>query len=123
MDLLLSNGANPNFPTTHEISPLVQAVLKRNLAAIETLLQAGADCNTISSNFEQHPQRPSHYSNYSYVDSLLGFGGHQMFILWASFNALQAACAQGDLQIVGYLLENGAKLNLPAAEKHGMTAL
>jgi ankyrin repeat protein len=102
---LLEGGADPNPKPSHQSMsgqglvalPLVAAARLGNLEMNKILLSKGANCNQ-----QEKYQRHFNISN---------------------LNALQAAAANGNFNVVRYLLEAGAELNLPAAPTSGCTAL
>ncbi|CZR66358.1 uncharacterized protein PAC_16259 [Phialocephala subalpina] len=96
VSFLLQSGANPAPKSA--ILPLVVAAYVGDLDLIKILLDGGANCD----------QRGRRRRNAGLIGDL---------------NVLQAAAITGNINIVRYLLEVGADLNVPAAQYEGRTAL
>ena len=91
VEMLLKQGADPNGSTTNvklKGKPLILAVEMNQRSVVETLLEFGANVNTIN-------ETPMSHRNHEY----------------ACFNALIVAISINDLEMAKLLLDHGADVN------------
>jgi ankyrin repeat protein len=133
---LLSTGINPNsFTCTEEnhyktqtiLTLLTSAITSRNLAAVELIIQQGADVNLpATGRIRRTPLQCA--SEVGFVDAVklllsLGADVNAPPARKRGATALQCAAIGGHIAIAYVLLTGGADINAPAAKINGRTAL
>lgn len=116
--LLLNNGADPNFRGHNTVTPLCQAVLRRDELVVRLLVQSGAEIDTAISKL---PVAPVQVSVSMCPRSSLTIGVDHDPGLGFGCTALHIAVAQGSMDIVKLLIHCGAHLAITT--RAGETAL
>lgn len=100
---LTKNGANINHCNIHDdiwvpnpTTPLIKACACGYLEIVKYLIDSGVDVNYINQTYDPHDIKK--FAD-SYKDS------------WQNATALIAACYNGELDVVIYLIEKGANIN------------
>ena len=128
------NCHNFDFPVFYSewemlaYTPLLLAILVKDISTVELLLDAGADINlpaTIETKGGHHCKRPVIREAGRYFLLLLSKGANvnAPAAAYRGGTALQFAATHGDFKMVYKLLEKKADVNAPGAKFGGRTAL
>jgi ankyrin repeat protein len=133
--LLLQNGADPNISCSTGNSPLICAILKQNVTAVEALIKHGANINFVDDTLQFHSDTPLIYAINSANDgkgpnpnkmeiiqllldnpnidvNIMGFNEATPLIRASQMNNLWMDPPFGtQIQLVNTLLERGADVN------------
>jgi ankyrin repeat protein len=124
---LINQGADPNVNMGHTRSIIKLATDLGDMEIIQVLIEAGADCNKVSSYY--HPLNPLQTAvdmgNFELVEYFISVGAD---INWPAqedrgATALQKAVQKGNIDMVEFLLGSGANVNAPSNDSGGVTAL
>lgn len=135
VDILLEYGANVNQQAAEGVyySHAQYATLRGSEIILRALLDRGCDPNAVSSWISQSEriekvgtaiQIATERNSLEMVQALLQYKARPDAVTRNSpHTSLQIACRNGNKAIVELLLEYGANVNAPPAERHGATAL
>jgi ankyrin repeat protein len=124
---LINQGADPNVNMSNTRSIIKLATDLGDMEIIQVLIEAGADCNKVSSYY--HPLNPLQTAvdmgNFELVEYFISVGAD---INWPAqkdcgATALQKAVKKGNIDMVEFLLRSGANVNAPSVDNGGITAL
>ena len=108
VEFLVSRGANVELTGTTGRTPLLTAVMNKDVDIVRLLLRSGADINRVMYGVTALSTAARVHST-ELVNLLIGEGGADLNALMGV--ALVEAANQGDLEIVDMLLRNGADIN------------
>ncbi len=111
VDLLLSNGANPNAEGVGQTTPLYVAAGQGNLAIVKDLVAAGADMKARANHGASALFAAADSGNPEIINLLLAAGNDPNARLTNTPNTVLCnACIKGNLQTVKILLDHGAQI-------------
>ena len=122
VEFLLFLGADPNCTSANETTPLILACWNDSIVIARLLLRAGANINAQDKQGATALEMicGAQKSNKEFVTLLIQFGA-QLIISDEKLSALAIATMAGHLDIVQYLVSEGAPVN--AQDIHGATSL
>jgi ankyrin repeat protein len=124
---LINQGADPNVNMSNARSIIKLATDLGDMEIIQVLIEAGADCNKVSSYY--HPLNPLQTAvdmgNFELVEYFISVGADINWPAQEDFGAtaLQKAVQKGNIDMVEFLLGSGANVNAPSVDNGGVTAL
>ncbi|NP_001268010.1 inward rectifying shaker-like K+ channel [Vitis vinifera] len=107
--LLLEYGANPNGKDSEGIVPLWDAILERDESMIKLLMDNGAKIPL--SNVGQYACTAVERNNLDLLKDLVRFGGDVTHPSSSGTTALHAATSEANIEIVKFLLDQGADVD------------
>ncbi|XP_065850691.1 potassium channel AKT6-like [Euphorbia lathyris] len=116
--LLLEYGANPNKQDSEGIVPLWEALQGKHDTVVKLLVDNGA--NISYGDVGQYALRAIEQNDLDLLKKLVGCGGNVTLIANSGTLPLHAAISEGNTEIVKFLLDVGADVDLP--DVHGWTA-
>ncbi|XP_050503639.1 ankyrin-1-like [Diabrotica virgifera virgifera] len=120
---LIKKGVDINVEDIHYLTPLHLACREGNLEIVQLLLENGAVCN-LKERFWTYS--PLHWSETNYLKIIkyfINIGVDLNFGTSQECTVLHVACKRGEIEIVKFLIENGADVNkktLPNTETAGL---
>ena len=107
---IVDHGANVNAANTNSVSPLMYACHKRNIDAMNVLLNAGADPNIV----DTFGASSIHHAivgdcSKEELQTIIDYGADVNVIDKHNSSALLLACKKGNIGAIGVLLNAGAK--------------
>lgn len=122
LNILLANGADPNIPSQTKVTPLHSAALALSPSCITPLIRANASINAI----DRRGHTPlfeaiRNTDDLQYIQPLIASGADVNASTVYQYTPLMFAACQNRTISAGYLLDNGAAINVKG--QLGRTAL
>ncbi|KAE8698374.1 Potassium channel AKT1 [Hibiscus syriacus] len=109
--LLLYYGADPNFKDSEGIVPLWEAMLGGHHKVAKLLNENGANINV--GDVGHYACTAAEQNNLSLLKKIIHYGGDVTCLSHTGYTALHAAVCEGNLEIVKFLVEQGADVDKP----------
>ncbi|XP_072993104.1 potassium channel AKT1-like [Typha latifolia] len=115
--LLLDYGADPNSRDSDGIVPLWEALLGKHETVAQLLVDNGADLS--SGDMGLYACRAAEENSTKLLEDVISYGGDVNLPRKDGSTALHRAVCEGNIQLVKFLLEQGADIDRP--DCHGWT--
>lgn len=111
-EILINSGASVNETDRGRCSPLIGAIVKRNISVISLLLERGAKVNSKNLDVINPLKMAVVIEDKHIINLILSFGGDINDKDVGGLTALHSACLVGDCRMADYLVKRGASISI-----------
>lgn len=122
LNTMLKFGLNANIPDKEGHTPLAMTFINKQREAAQLLIKRGADVNAHAADYITPIHFASHQGDIELVKMLVSYGADvNAVIVNNGYTALHWAVIQGHAHVVEFLVQSGARTDMP--DKNGNTQL